>query len=158
MQRRSVLDWEFIPSHSCLEQNTSLSGREIAGCIQIHLFGSSYCHTWWVRRILFSWGIGNSTCRCSGKEQEWTHTLHAFHLLIPILHWTSLLKPKFKNKMAQNFKMVRAEHSTRHKALWAQSPVWLHRSHAWDYPCCISNTHFVSESMLLLLSKDRDNW
>ena len=36
--------------------------------------------------------------------------------------------------------------------LWAQNPRWLHRSHTWDYTCCISSTHFDSEWMLLLIN------
>ena len=38
------------------------------------------------------------------------------HTLAPLLHWSLLTKPKFKDKITKNFKMVRAGHWVRHTA------------------------------------------
>lgn len=50
--------------------------------------------------ILCSWGMANSACKRSGKDQGHAH--FPLSAQVPISHWTSLTKHKLKGKIIKN--------------------------------------------------------
>lgn len=77
--------------------------------------------------ILCSWGIATSVCRWSGENRG--HAYFPFFSQVPLSHWTSHTKHKFKAKMILCSRWQHQNIKTSMCDFWASDPVWLHTSH-----------------------------
>lgn len=53
-------------------------------------------------------GSLNTTWECDGRGERWTHLvfISSAHVRVPLSHQTSLTKPKFREKIIKDPKMV----------------------------------------------------
>ena len=119
----------------------------------IKMWDSFYSHLGGVPRLLCLCGIGGCLCRWGGRNRGGrTYGLHPICLctcsLLLLNLWNTNSGIKWFRISRWWEQIIRP--STR--SLRAQTPMWLHRSQAWDDTCYISDTYFNNKWVLLLIN------